>query len=152
MSQALGVQCSCRYLSGRWRRSPLIPIHRIRAVHLLDRVTNASVNPHVFLELRRSSNQTLKVDQNSNSKPHTSKMLFESKAPAGSASCFIKSASTVTDATVNEMLKLQPLFSVPEDDSDTNITPLCCLPMQSLVTIYRVAQAVLFREAVPGAF
>ncbi|VDL19151.1 unnamed protein product [Hymenolepis diminuta] len=140
-----------RYLSGRWRRSPLIPIHRIRTVHLLDRVTNVSVNPHIFLELRRSSTQSLKIDEKSAPTPHTSTMLFESKIPAGSASCFIKSASAITDDTVNELLKLQPLFSVPADDNDV-VSPLCCLPLQSLVTIYRLSQVVLFRETVPCAF
>lgn len=151
LSRTLGVQCSCQYLSGRWRRSPLIPIHRIRTVHLLDRVTNVSVNPHIFLELRRSSTQSLKIDEKSAPTSHTSPMLFESKIPAGSASCFIKSASAITDDTVNELLKLQPLFSVPADDNDI-VSPLCCLPLQSLVTIYRLSQVVLFRETVPCAF
>nr|CDS31113.2 hypothetical transcript [Hymenolepis microstoma] len=115
MSRALGVQCSCRYLCGRWRRSPLIPIHRIRAVHLLDRVTNAS---------------PLKINDKSAPTAYGSKMLFESQVPAGSASCFI---------------------NVPADDNDV-VFPLCCLPLQSLVTVYRLAQAILFREAVPCVF
>ncbi len=53
ISRPLGVQTSCRYLSGRWERSPLIPTRQIRTIHLLDRVTNVSVRPQLCLELLR---------------------------------------------------------------------------------------------------
>ncbi|VDK34187.1 unnamed protein product [Taenia asiatica] len=126
VSRPLGVQCSCRYLSGRWRRSSLIPTRRIRTIHLLDRVTNASVSSHLFLELRRSSS-------------------------------LLPTTSTVTDETANAMLRLQPLFSVPADDNGDEkgkaaSPPLCCLPLQSLVTVYRLMHAILFCETVPCAF
>ncbi|VDM34867.1 unnamed protein product [Hydatigera taeniaeformis] len=125
MSRPLGVQCSCRYLSGRWRRSPLIPTCRIRTVHLVDRVTNASVNAHLFLELRCSSS--------------------------------LPSTSTVTDETATAMLCLKPLFSVPTSaydsgEEEVSSPPLCCLPLQSLITVYRLMHAVLFCETVPCAF
>uniref|UniRef100_A0A5K3ELZ3 Glycerophosphocholine acyltransferase 1 n=1 Tax=Mesocestoides corti TaxID=53468 RepID=A0A5K3ELZ3_MESCO len=55
ISRPLGVQSSCRFLSGRWKRSPLIPTHRIRTIHLVDRVTNTSVLPQLFLELYQPS-------------------------------------------------------------------------------------------------
>ena len=130
MSHALGVQCSCRYLIGRWKRSPLIPTHRIRTVHLIDRVTNATVTPHLFLELRRSPPAT-----------STSNATIEATPP-------------FTDDLLNTILCLQPLFSVVvggDEDGDA-AHPLCCLPLQSLVTVYRLAHAVLFRESVPCAF
>lgn len=73
-------------------------------------------------------------------------------ASVATATCFITSASTVTDETFSAMLRLQPLFSVPVDEEDAALPPLCCLPLQSLVAVYRLAQAILFREAVPCAF
>ncbi|KAL5105220.1 hypothetical protein TcWFU_005862 [Taenia crassiceps] len=125
VSRPLGVQCSCRYLSGRWRCGSIIATHRIRTVHLLDRVTNASVSSHLFLELRRSS------------------------------SLLLPATSTATDEIANAMLRLQPLFSIPTDvneEGKTASSPLCCLPLQSLVIVYRLMHAVLFCETVPCAF
>ncbi|KAM7538706.1 hypothetical protein Aperf_G00000051386 [Anoplocephala perfoliata] len=149
MSYTLGVQCSCRYLSGRWCRSPLIPIHRIRAVHLLDRVTSTSVSPHLFLELR---SLTYNIPKETVSNSNINSVPPPPTASVATASCFITSASVVTDETINAMLQLRPLFSVPIDEEDTALPPLCCLPLQSLVTVYRLAQAILFRETVPCAF
>ncbi|EUB61239.1 putative serine/threonine-protein kinase ifkB [Echinococcus granulosus] len=125
-SRPLGVQCSCRYLSGRWRRSSLIPTRRIRTVHLLDRVTNVSVSPHLFLELRCSS-------------------------------CPLRATFPTIDETANAMLHLHPFFSFPvsgsgDEEGEAASPPLCCLPLQSLVTVYRLMHAVLFCETVPCAF
>ncbi|VDM01661.1 unnamed protein product [Schistocephalus solidus] len=50
-SRSLGVQCTCRYLSGRCKYLPLITPEQIRGIHLIDRITNISVRTVLALEL-----------------------------------------------------------------------------------------------------
>lgn len=132
ISRQLGVQCSFRYFSGSWKHRPLIPVNRIRALHLVDRVTNLSVVPYLSLELTRGAD---------------TKELTE--------------GAPVTNSIVDAAFYMEPLFSLssrhhngPGDDADMHgpgngkdvALSYCCLPLPCLITIYRVGQAVLFNR------
>ncbi|VDN33545.1 unnamed protein product [Dibothriocephalus latus] len=69
-SRSLGVQCACRYLSGRRKYLRLITPEEIRGIHLVDRVTNMSVRTFLALEIRNPDSASLpekKEEQFSNS-------------------------------------------------------------------------------------
>nr|VZI02717.1 unnamed protein product [Spirometra erinaceieuropaei] len=66
-SRSLGVQCACRYLSGRRKHLPLITPEEIRGIHLIDRVTNVSVRTFLALEICTHDPAPLSENKFSNS-------------------------------------------------------------------------------------
>ncbi|CAL8083314.1 unnamed protein product [Calicophoron daubneyi] len=127
-----GIQTRCRFLMGSQSVSLFVPLHRLRGLNIVERVTPLTVSPYLAAELEKPE------------------MRLSSKQGSSSSS---SSASCSASASFQLPSKMEPSFSqrcllplLPNcvDERGERFSSDLCLPLSTLVFVLRLIHSVCY--------